>query len=997
MVRSNTFEIRWHETQPIYSCSFQPVAPAHLRRVLEYNYGQAAGLPADKTFHSDPTQTAGPSTRTSQRVNAPLDIAGGQNWRLATAGGDNNVRIWLVKPSIPSPGAMASAAAAGLPSPAPHPARVEYLATLARHSGVVNCVRFSPSGDLLASAGDDGTVMLWHLTDRPVTTFGDPAPDDADSTFEKEHWRMTRMIRVSSQEIYDMAWSPNGDSIVVGGTDFVARIVNPHDGTVLKEFSDHTHYVQGVAWDPLGEYLATQSSDRSVHVHTLQNKAAATPAVSSATTSSTTANSGYVPPVTRNSKLDLHRRTGSGNLAWSADHGTSKPNLRRGSSHASQIESDTEGEACHWTGDGPSSASKRRDGNFTAVRGRTARSHTPMEPPSTMPHAHGATPHPPTVARAATPTPASSVPQSPAFSTASASGCAHPMNPPQKTPSRRSSFSGSQAEVATSPPTSIASFPAAGGITNASSAASIYKAAVHGSAEASTGPAHPVSSSRARRSASRPGSIRSPSPAPLPAIRPPPSPRQRLQAAQLLNSAHSAAPAGSMLQVGMRMYGDESFSGFFRRLAFSPDGALLATPSGIFEAPSPASPIAPSHSPSKSPGIPHPGMSHHGVGPGPRSTVYIYGRASLTRSNAPIAHLPGHKTATLVVRFSPILYELRKTQSSAFARAEDGGGIAPHPNIPLEAGRQKSVNLSLVSTQEMDELRANAADATVSPRSGLTSPSKSPLPPPPPPISMIGLPYRMVFAVATHDVVWIYDTQQGGPLCCFSNMHYASFTDLSWSADGQTLIMSSSDGYCSVAAFDHGELGAPYSYAQQPSLSHSAMATLPASSVHPTSSAANVVTLSTKKKPSASASSATPQGALSGGKVPPTPPTPSPAHLPNAVSPTDVKPGTRSSAATVPTSSSSSSMTLNASTPKRAVLTTTAAGTASGAGQPTPEAAANASEPKPKKRRIQPTLHQRLAAGTSGGGGSSAAEAAAAAAAAAGEGTLPGESSTTSS
>ncbi len=72
---------------------------------------------------------------------------------------------------------------------------------------------------------------------------------------------------------------------------------------------------------------------------------------------------------------------------------------------------------------------------------------------------------------------------------------------------------------------------------------------------------------------------------------------------------------------------------------------------------------------------------------------------------------------------------------------------------------------------------------------------------PPRGISVIGLPYRMVYAVATQDSVWIYDTQQTGPICCFSNMHYASFTDLSWSPDGQTLMMSSTDGYCSVVVF----------------------------------------------------------------------------------------------------------------------------------------------------------------------------------------------------
>lgn len=784
---------------------------------------------------------------------------------------------------------------------------------------------------------------------------------------------MTRMIRVSSQEIYDMAWSPNGETLVVGGTDFVARIVNPHDGTVLRELSDHTHYVQGVAWDPLNEFLATQSSDRSVHVHTLQNKSTAATG-SSAQASTSSSSSGYVPPVTRNSRMDLHRRTGSG--AWSADFAATKPSLRRGSSHASQIESDTDGEAMGV--EGPSSAKKRREGSFTAVRGRSARSHTPMEPPTTLPHStHSTALPPPSTARGATPTPASSVPQSPAISCASASASAHPMNPPQKTPSRRSSFSGSQAEVATSPPTSIASF-AQGTLGGAGSAASIYKAAVQatgGNVDQQPAPATIASQvsaalppSASRRSASRPRSLRSPSPAPLPAIRPPPSPRQRLQAAQLVGAGghmHGSGGAGSLLQAGMRMYGDESFSGFFRRLSFSPDGALLVTPSGIFEAPSPASPIAPSPSPSKSPSVPPAGLSHHPHGP--RSTVYLYGRASLTRSNAPIAHLPGHKTATLVVRFSPILYELRKTHASAFAKSEDGGGIAPHPNIPLEAGKQKSVNLSIAADEHEP--------------TSVTSPSKEPrLSPskahPVPPVSMIGLPYRMVFAVATHDVVWIYDTQQGGPLCCFSNMHYASFTDLTWSPDGQTLIMSSSDGYCSVAVFDHGELGTPYSYNHQPSLSSAALANLPPAGVHPTSAPGNVVTLSAKKKtPKAPSSS-------SGGTKETPPTTPSlgaqlggeggagaggaasalgiATHLPPSSSPT---PAAAAAVASSPLPA--------AATAKRATLTTVAPSAHSSAGPaatavPTSNGGAGAGAgggdetPKTKKRRIQPTLHESL-------------------------------------
>ncbi|KAM3583713.1 Chromatin assembly factor 1 subunit [Umbelopsis sp. WA50703] len=83
-------------------------------------------------------------------------------------------------------------------------------------------------------------------------------------------------------------------------------------------------------------------------------------------------------------------------------------------------------------------------------------------------------------------------------------------------------------------------------------------------------------------------------------------------------------------------------------------------------------------------------------------------------------------------------------------------------------------------------------------KNGITKPSR------------FALPYRMVFAVATQDSVFVYDTQQSKPLCMLSGMHYASITDISWSSDGNVLMLTSNDGYCSVAVYDKEELGLPY-------------------------------------------------------------------------------------------------------------------------------------------------------------------------------------------
>uniref|UniRef100_A0A336M445 CSON011845 protein n=1 Tax=Culicoides sonorensis TaxID=179676 RepID=A0A336M445_CULSO len=77
-----------------------------------------------------------------------------------------------------------------------------------------------------------------------------------------------------------------------------------------------------------------------------------------------------------------------------------------------------------------------------------------------------------------------------------------------------------------------------------------------------------------------------------------------------------------------------------------------------------------------------------------------------------------------------------------------------------------------------------------------------------PPI--IPLPYRMVFAIATRSSVYFYDTQQKTPFAMVSNIHYARLTDLTWSDGGEFLVVSSTDGFCSIIHFDSGELGEIY-------------------------------------------------------------------------------------------------------------------------------------------------------------------------------------------
>lgn len=91
-------------------------------------------------------------------------------------------------------------------------------------------ILFEPSltifflGELLASAGDDGNVILWVPSETPQTAFGSDAPED------KESWRAKHMCRSSGAEIYDLAWSPDGVHFMIGSMDNIARIYNAQTG-----------------------------------------------------------------------------------------------------------------------------------------------------------------------------------------------------------------------------------------------------------------------------------------------------------------------------------------------------------------------------------------------------------------------------------------------------------------------------------------------------------------------------------------------------------------------------------------------------------------------------------------------------------------------------------------------------------------------------------------------------------------------------------------------
>ncbi|XP_012586983.1 PREDICTED: chromatin assembly factor 1 subunit B [Condylura cristata] len=177
----------------------------------------------------------------------------GRTHRLASAGVDTAVRIWKVEKG-PDGKAI-----------------VEFLSNLARHTKAVNVVRFSPNGEILASGGDDAVILLWKVNDNK-----EPEQiafqDEDEAQLNKENWTVVKTLRGHLEDVYDICWATDGNVMASASVDNTAIIWDVSKGQKISIFNEHKSYVQGVTWDPLGQYVATLSCDRILRVYSTQKK-----------------------------------------------------------------------------------------------------------------------------------------------------------------------------------------------------------------------------------------------------------------------------------------------------------------------------------------------------------------------------------------------------------------------------------------------------------------------------------------------------------------------------------------------------------------------------------------------------------------------------------------------------------------------------------------------------------------------------------------------------
>jgi len=114
----------------------------------------------------------------------------------------------------------------------------------------------------------DGFVMIWKFVSDTCEEGGQvPFGVDEDSyEANRETWSNCCSLRGHTSDVYDLSWLPDSVHLLSGSMDKTVRLWNVTKARLVQQFSEHNNFVQGVAADPLGRILASQSCDRTVRL-----------------------------------------------------------------------------------------------------------------------------------------------------------------------------------------------------------------------------------------------------------------------------------------------------------------------------------------------------------------------------------------------------------------------------------------------------------------------------------------------------------------------------------------------------------------------------------------------------------------------------------------------------------------------------------------------------------------------------------------------------------
>ncbi|MEW6496832.1 MAG: hypothetical protein AB1589_30555, partial [Cyanobacteriota bacterium] len=153
--------------------------------------------------------------------------------------------------------------------------------TFRAHSNRVTSVSFSSNGQTLASASGDGTVTIWRLDNSQVKTFQSHSESVIDISFSPDGrilasasgdgtvklWHLdssqVQLLHEHHDLVYDFSFSRDGQILACASEDGMLKLWCL-DSNKLQSFKGHSERVTSVSFSPNGQTLVSASLDGTV-------------------------------------------------------------------------------------------------------------------------------------------------------------------------------------------------------------------------------------------------------------------------------------------------------------------------------------------------------------------------------------------------------------------------------------------------------------------------------------------------------------------------------------------------------------------------------------------------------------------------------------------------------------------------------------------------------------------------------------------------------------
>lgn len=112
------------------------------------------------------------------------------------------------------------------------------------HQQLINDVKFSPNGRLIASASFDKSIKLW----------------------DGNTGKFVGVLRGHVQRVYTIAWSADSRLLVSGSADSTLKVWNIKEKKLVQDLPGHADEVYAVDWAPSGDRVASGGKDKALRI-----------------------------------------------------------------------------------------------------------------------------------------------------------------------------------------------------------------------------------------------------------------------------------------------------------------------------------------------------------------------------------------------------------------------------------------------------------------------------------------------------------------------------------------------------------------------------------------------------------------------------------------------------------------------------------------------------------------------------------------------------------